>query len=84
MSREEPKIVHLRVAEAGGRERGVRTASTLAAPGKVACGVTPPVKSMPRFSPRVKSETSEIMISSADSAVPHLARGHEREIGRRE
>ena len=44
-----------------------RTASTSTACVKFTSAFTPPVKSMARFSPRVKNDTSETIMSTADS-----------------
>ena len=67
ISREEPKF-----CTCGSRKPAAaslaRTSSTLTARGKLTSALTPPVKSMPRFSPRVKNEASDTIISSADSA----------------
>ena len=57
----------LRIGDSRPRASAALTASRLAALGKLACTVTPPVKSTPRFSPRVASETIEIRIRTADS-----------------
>ena len=59
--------LHLRIVEAGARRARVRTSSTLTARGKLTSAFTPPVKSMARFRPRVKNETSDTIISTADS-----------------
>jgi hypothetical protein len=66
MSREEPKL-----CTCGSRKplaaSAPRTASTLAACGKLTSALTPPVKSIPRLSPRTKNEPSDTTINTAES-----------------
>src|SRR5580658_2495373 len=67
MSRAEPKFCTCGSRKPAAASR-VRTVSTLTAPGKLTSALTPPVKSMARFSPRVKNAVSDTTMNSADSA----------------
>src|SRR5882672_1624215 len=66
MSREEPKFCTCGSLKPASVSL-VRTASTLAVCANVAFALIPPVKSMPRFRPRVANDTTEPIIRIADS-----------------
>ena len=67
--------------KAGRFERRADAVDVGASCGKVASTLTPPVKSMAKLSPRVKNDTKRADHQHGGQRVPHLACGHEREVG---